>query len=71
MVRTRDEAHGVEKGDPAGIAAAVERILGDRALRERMGRAAEERAQRHFDWSNIATALRELYVAGIARLTPA
>ena len=36
--------------DPAALAAALERIAGDAALRARLGRAAAESAPRRYDW---------------------
>jgi glycosyltransferase involved in cell wall biosynthesis len=36
--------------DPAALAAALERIAGDTALRARLGSAASESAHRRFDW---------------------
>lgn len=51
----------VPPGDVEGLAGALERVLGDRPLAERLGRAAAEDAQR-FHWTpdRYANALREL-----------
>lgn len=54
----------VAPGDPDGLAAALERLLGDPALRARLGAAARERAVTRFD---AAAALDRL----AARLTAA
>jgi glycosyltransferase involved in cell wall biosynthesis len=48
------------------LAAAVNRLLADPALRARMGRAGRERVEREFSWDAIARQTVELY----ARLTP-
>ncbi len=40
--------------DPAALRAAIERLLADRALRDRLGEAARERARADFSW-NAAT----------------
>ena len=44
---------------PAAAAAAIGRLLDDAALRERMGRAARERAERTFGWDVLADNLLE------------
>jgi phosphatidylinositol alpha-1,6-mannosyltransferase len=46
--------------DPAAAAAALVRLLGDGALRERMGRAARARA-RELSWAGLAERLAALY----------
>jgi glycosyltransferase involved in cell wall biosynthesis len=46
----------VPPSDPAALRAALEQLLGDRELRERLGRAARERARGAFSWER-ATAL--------------
>jgi glycogen synthase len=43
------------------LAAALNRLLGDTALREKMGRAGRERVEREFAWSAIARQTVELY----------
>jgi phosphatidylinositol alpha-1,6-mannosyltransferase len=52
-------AHGVsgllvDPDDPAAIAAAMQTLLADRDLAERMGRAGRERAERDFSWRQVA-----------------
>ena len=49
----------VDSDDPSAVAAAVLRILQDRELAERMGRAGRERAVDLFDWSMQAERLRD------------
>jgi starch synthase len=53
--------------DPArfssDLAAAINRLLGDSALRERMARAGRERVERHFAWPAIARQTAELYAS--------
>jgi glycosyltransferase involved in cell wall biosynthesis len=47
--------------DPEALATAIRRLLGDAALRERLGAAARARAETHFRWSLAAEALAEVY----------
>jgi glycosyltransferase involved in cell wall biosynthesis len=44
----------VPTGDPAELARALERLLTDAALAERMGRAARERLEQGSSWSEVA-----------------
>ena len=50
----------VEPRDPDAIAGALERLVCDPALRERLGQAGARRAP-EYDWSHVATQLVELY----------
>jgi alpha-maltose-1-phosphate synthase len=54
-----------EPVDPArfshDLASAVNRLLADPALRERMGQAGRRRVEEHFTWSAIARRTAELY----------
>jgi alpha-maltose-1-phosphate synthase len=43
------------------LAAAVNRLMADAPLRERMGRAGRQRAMEHFSWSSIADQTVDLY----------
>ncbi len=43
-----------DPGDPGHVAAALRRLLGDDALRRRMGRAARRRAESGFAWDLLA-----------------
>jgi glycosyltransferase involved in cell wall biosynthesis len=45
----------------ADLAAAVNRLMADASLRERMGRAGRERAGDRFSWSAIADQTMDLY----------
>jgi glycosyltransferase involved in cell wall biosynthesis len=45
------------------LAAAVNRLMGDPALRERMGKAGRKRAEEHFSWSAIAQQTHDLYAS--------
>jgi glycosyltransferase involved in cell wall biosynthesis len=58
-----DEATGllVPARDPAALRAAVERLLGDAALRCRLGAAAREKARREFSRAAEADALLQAY----------
>jgi glycosyltransferase involved in cell wall biosynthesis len=64
-----------EPGDPAGLAAALERMLSDAPLAERLGHAARERAEREFDWGTSVDSYRALFgalaeAAAAARVPP-
>jgi glycosyltransferase involved in cell wall biosynthesis len=61
-----DGEHGflIPPGDSVGIADALERLAGDRELRERMGRAGRERMLREFDLYENARILAQRFVAG-------
>ena len=47
--------------DAAALREAVERLLGDRELRERLGRAARERACERFGWDGVIERTLEVY----------
>jgi len=51
----------VPKGDATALAAALDKLLSDPALRERMGRAGRERALARFDWMGVAERFELLY----------
>ena len=51
----------VPPGDTAALRAAVERLLGDPALRARLGAAAREKAQRELSFDVAAERLRAVY----------
>lgn len=47
--------------DPARTADAIERLVTDAALRERMGRAGRERVAQRYDWERCVDRMIELY----------
>jgi glycosyltransferase involved in cell wall biosynthesis len=47
--------------DPQALRAALERLLGDRGLRRRLGEAARERIRRHFSWPTVTDATIAAY----------
>jgi glycosyltransferase involved in cell wall biosynthesis len=47
--------------DPAALRAALERLLGDRELRRRLGAAGRERARQHFSWPTVTDATLAAY----------
>jgi glycosyltransferase involved in cell wall biosynthesis len=57
----RDGVQGllVPPEDPAALRAAIARVAGDAGLRERLGRAARERA-RDFSWDRIAAEIERI-----------
>ena len=56
----------VEPGDVAALRAALERLLGDEALRSRLGAAAIERMRERFSWEHVTEATIELYADVLA-----
>jgi glycosyltransferase involved in cell wall biosynthesis len=51
----------VPPGDVAALRDALERLLGDRELRRRMGEAGRRRAAEHFSWDAVTRRIVELY----------
>jgi polysaccharide biosynthesis protein PslH len=51
--------------DPEGFAQAVERLLSDAALRERLARAGRACVERNFRWERHAERLEHLYSATV------
>lgn len=51
--------------DPAALAAALERLADDPALRKRLGEAGYRHAQEHFGWPAITAKWEECYAAAI------
>jgi glycogen synthase len=60
----------VPPGDVDALAAALDRLVADPALRERMCRAAKERAAR-YAWPDLAAQVRAVYEALLPRREPA
>lgn len=60
-----DGRHGliVPQRDPAALAAAITRLLEDRALAERLGQAARERIETAFTWDRTAARFEQVYEA--------
>ncbi|MFD8390306.1 glycosyltransferase, partial [Streptomyces sp. NPDC059680] len=57
----------VPPGDAGALAAGIGRLLGDRELRVRLGRAGRERVLRHFTWARAAEGTVAHYREAIAR----
>ncbi|MFG2497322.1 glycosyltransferase family 4 protein [Streptomyces sp. NPDC048441] len=56
----------VPPADPGALAAGLNRLLGDRELRARLGAAGRERVLAKFTWARAAQGTAELYRAAIA-----
>ncbi|MBY0457010.1 MAG: glycosyltransferase, partial [Gemmataceae bacterium] len=61
VARHEQEALTVRMGDPRDLAEASKRLLNDPALRERLTRAARERAVSEFDWRVMGARSLEIY----------
>ncbi len=63
-----DEVTGllVPPRDPAALRAAIERLLADRSLRERLGSAARERVRDELSWKEATEATVAAYSAALA-----
>ncbi|MBN2494623.1 MAG: glycogen synthase [Deltaproteobacteria bacterium] len=51
----------VEPGEPEAIAEAINRLLADRDLALRMGKAGRQRVEEHFGWPIIARRTKKMY----------
>jgi glycosyltransferase involved in cell wall biosynthesis len=56
----------VPPGDVPLLRAALERLLGDRELRERLGRAGRERARASFSWDESTRLTRDAYAKALS-----
>lgn len=61
IVRAGEDALAHEPGDVAGLAAALARLAGDAALRDRLGRAARAAAEERFDAMRVARTFDSIY----------
>ena len=56
----------VPERDPVALASAIDTILGDAELRQRLVERGARRARMHFDWSVVATQTLNLFHAAVA-----
>jgi glycosyltransferase involved in cell wall biosynthesis len=56
--------------DPAALRAALERLLGDRDLRQRLGAAGRERARERFSWERVVGATLDAYAEASGTMRP-
>lgn len=61
IVRPEHDALAVQPGDEEGLAGAIQRLVEDPALRERLARAGRETALRRFDRARLAAEVAPLY----------
>ena len=66
-LRDNENALLTEAGDRNGLASALERLLTDGALRERLGMAALAECRRMYSWFAVATRILDAYRDAIAR----
>ncbi len=59
----------VPPGDPVALRAAIERLLGDSALRSELGANARSRAEEAYSWALAAGSLLSAYAAVLRRTT--
>ena len=57
----------VPPGDAGALAGAIQRVLDDSELQERLGRAARQRIVEHFSWRETAVQTMALYEDVLAR----
>jgi glycosyltransferase involved in cell wall biosynthesis len=57
----------VPPGDPKALADAIEKLLLDPALRQRMSRAARERIQEHFSLKEMTRKIEEIFTEALTR----
>jgi glycosyltransferase involved in cell wall biosynthesis len=60
----------VPPADPVALAEAIEKLMKDPALRERMGRAGPERIRNHFTLSEMTGKIERVILDSIARRSP-
>ena len=60
----------VERGDVAGLGAAIGRLLADSHLRARMGAAGRRRVQQLFTWDHSVDRLEQLYGSVVRQAAP-
>jgi glycosyltransferase involved in cell wall biosynthesis len=61
VVRDGETGLFIAPRSPGEIVAAVERLMGDARLRERLGRAAQKEAAEKYTWERVAEPVAEVY----------
>jgi 2-polyprenyl-3-methyl-5-hydroxy-6-metoxy-1,4-benzoquinol methylase len=69
-LRNEEECILLDNGDALEIAAAIDRLLADPELRERVGRGGHAFATANFSWRRSAQRLRLFYEHSLERLAP-
>jgi glycosyltransferase involved in cell wall biosynthesis len=53
--------------DPAALRAALEQLLADPKLRQRLGAAGRQRARERFSWDAVTSAVVDAYAEAVGR----
>jgi len=70
LVVEGENGYTVEVGDVAGLARHLDRLLGDAALRQRMGEAGARRARAHYTWGAVADRILAAVQPVVAEASP-
>lgn len=62
-----DAAIKVAPGNPGAIRSAIDKLIGDQALREQLGKDARARLEQNFSWKSVAESYLETYRNVIAQ----
>jgi D-inositol-3-phosphate glycosyltransferase len=54
--------------DPSSLRSALERLLGDRELRRRLGAAGRERARARFSWERVTAETLAAYAEAVGTM---
>jgi glycosyltransferase involved in cell wall biosynthesis len=65
VIRDGEDGLLVRCGDVEGLAEALGRMVEDGALRQRLGKAGEERTRREFRWADKLELVRNVYLSAV------
>ncbi|MBI3722333.1 glycosyltransferase, partial [bacterium] len=70
IVRHEKDGLLVAPGDAPALARALDRLVSDQALRERLGKAGAERARQEFSWDEVARRTQPVYKEALSNTRP-